>query len=195
MIEIGKHFSTMSNVFLPQTPGRMLRRSRKERGFNLRPYEPGDAPLVVNFLKSLSPHTIFRRFMLPYPSLSDDFIWREINRLSQVQALKGTVLLATVYRQGKEEVIALGELARDRENMWVAELGLVIRDDYQGEGVGSMLVQPLVQQATRQGIATLQAETQAQNLAMIRIWAKMGLPYTCQIRQGVASLTAQISMM
>ena len=178
--------------FIPQTPGNLLRQSRKGRAFNLRPLEQIDTPLLANFLSRLSSTTLWLRFFAPYPSLSGEAIDREILRLNQINQSNGSVLVATRYAEGKEEIIGIGELIPDQELNTTAELAITIRDDYQGEGLGSALANQLVHKATNKGMTTLQAETMAQNWPMLRIWTKLGLPYSFQTRQSFTTMLAHL---
>lgn len=175
-----------------QTPGNLLRQSRKGRAFNIRRMEQTDAPLLANFLGSLSSPTLWMRFFVPYPSLSEEAISREILRLSQIAKSNGSVLVATRYAEGEEEIIGIGEMIPDKELYNAAELAITIRDDYQGEGLGSALTNQLVHEATKRGIGTIKAETMAQNRPMLRIWTKLGRPYSFQTRQSITTMLAQL---
>jgi acetyltransferase len=182
----------INDSFIPQSPGNLLRQSRKGRAFNLRPLEQIDTPLLANFLSSLSSTTLWLRFFAPYPSLSGAAIDREILRLNQINQSNGSVLVATRYAEGKEEIIGIGELIPDQELNTTAELAITIRDDYQGEGLGSALANQLVHKAANKGMTTLQAETMAQNRPMIRIWTKLGFPYSFQTRQSFTTMLAHL---
>ncbi|MBY6277158.1 GNAT family N-acetyltransferase, partial [Symbiobacterium thermophilum] len=72
------------------------------------------------------------------------------------------------------EVIGIGELGRMDEDC--AEIALLVRDDCQGEGIGTALGHELVEVARELGYTRLQAYMLAENRAMRRIIAK--LPFT-----------------
>lgn len=176
-----------------RTPGSMLRQSRKGRQFNIRSLKSSDAALLADFMGGLSSTTLWKRFFVAYPSLSQETIGQEIRRLNKICNSNGSVLLATCYTENKEEIIGIGEMIPDEEIYTTAELALLIRDDYQGEGLGSALASQLVREATKKGIATLQAETWVQNRPMLQIWTKLGLPYSFRTRQSITSMLAQLN--
>jgi RimJ/RimL family protein N-acetyltransferase len=173
-----------------QTPGSMLRQSRKGRTFNIRQLEKTDAGLLADFMGHLSPVTLWLRFFVPYPALSGEAISQEIIRLNQIGKSDGVVLVGTRHVDGQEEIIAVGEMIPDKDVFSTAEIALTVRDDYQGEGIGSAMAIQLVQAAAKKGISILQAEALVQNLAMLRIWRKLGLPYDFCTRQSTTTMQA-----
>src|SRR5690349_7526777 len=86
-----------THPFTLQTPGSLLRQSRKGRTFNIRHLEESDAISLTNFMSCLSPLTLWMRFFVPYPALSSDAISQEIVRLNQIGKSDGTVLVGTRY--------------------------------------------------------------------------------------------------
>jgi acetyltransferase len=178
--------------FLLQTPGSLLRQSRKGRQYNIRRMKQSDSPLLTEFMRSLSSPTLWMRFFVPYPALSDEAISREIARLNQILAANGQVLVVTTYNGEKEEIIGIGEMIPNKELPATAELAVLIGDAYQGEGIGSATMLQLVEEAARKGVTTLQAEAMAQNRAMLRLWTKLGLPYSFHTRQSMTNMLAQL---
>jgi acetyltransferase len=151
-----------------------------------------DSPLLTEFMRSLSSPTLWMRFFVPYPALSDEAISREIARLNQILAANGQVLVVTTYNGEKEEIIGIGEMIPNKELPATAELAVLIGDAYQGEGIGSATMLQLVEEAARKGVTTLQAEAMAQNRAMLRLWTKLGLPYSFHTRQSMTNMLAQL---
>lgn len=178
--------------FLLRTPGSPLRQSNKGRQFNIRRMKQSDITLLTEFMRSLSTPTLWMRFFVPYPSLSDEAISREIARLNKILAANGSVLVVTCHKGEKEEIIGIGEMIPDKELFTTAELAVTIGDAYQGEGIGNALMLQLAQEAARKGVVTLQAEAMAQNKPMLRLWTKLGLPYSFHTRQSMTSMLAQL---
>jgi GNAT superfamily N-acetyltransferase len=75
----------------------------------------------------------------------------------------------------------------------MAEVALTVRDDFQGEGIGSALALQLVNEARKKGLTTLRAETLYHNQPMRRIWPKLGLPYSFQASYDVTIMLALLN--
>lgn len=177
---------------LRQTPGSLLRRSRKGREFNIRPFLPADEKRVAEFLGSLSASTLLKRYFVGYNALSETAIDLEISRLNRVRQDNGSVLVVTIFAEGKEEIVGMGEMIPLEDLYQTAELAVTVRDDYQGEGLGSSLMSQLVREAVKKGITILQAETLAYNRPMLQIWTKLGLQYSFHTSQSVTSMVARL---
>ena len=178
---------------ISRTPGSILRRTRKGRAYNMRPLKQDDVQLLTNFFSRLSASTLLKRYFVGYNSLSDTAIDQEILRLNQICKAGGKVLVTTCYIEGLEEIVGLGELIQLEEFYLTAELALTIRDDYQGEGIGSALSIQLVNEARKRGLVTLRAETMALNRPMIQIWTKLGLPYSFKTSASITTMTALLN--
>lgn len=178
--------------FVLPNPQFRLHRSGKGRPFWLRHLAETDTALLRDFLSSLSAATLWSRYFVAYPALSTEAVGRETERLYKIQP-NGVVLVATATLADREEIVGLGEmipLARETLLPPTAELALTVRDDYQGEAIGTTLAYQLVEEAIRKGISTLQGETLAHNRATLRIWTKLGLPYSFHYSDGITTMLA-----
>lgn len=189
MLEVYEGWYTTHLGILP-TPEASLHQSRKERSFTIRHLEESDASLLTNFMNRLSQSTLWMRFFVPYPRLSEEKISQEIARLNHICTSNGTVLVASNYVEGKEQIIAIGEVIPEKELVSTAELALTIRDDFQGEGIGSAMAQQLLQEAGKKGITTLRAEAMAQNRIILLMWTKLGLPYSFNTYANITNMLA-----
>jgi acetyltransferase len=183
-----EHYKT--DPLIPQISETRLYQTRKGRTFNIRHVRESDNQLLTDFMSRLSSSTLWMRFFLPYPKLSDEAIQREVGRLNQIFHSNGVVLVATSNVEGKEEIIAVGELIPDKKLLSTAELALTIRDDYQNEGIGSILGLRLVKEAAKKEVATLQAEAMTQNMKTLHMWSKLGLPYSFKTHEGITTMLA-----
>ena len=68
-----------------------------------------------------------------------------------------------------------------------AGIGLVVRDDYQGEGLGTQLLAGLIQAARERGLISLWGVTLAGNAAMQRLICCCGLPVTTATDAGLTT--------
>ena len=71
----------------------------------------------------------------------------------------------------------------------VAEVAFAVPDDMHGRGIASVLLEHLVWQARQRGLGAFTAETLAENSAMLRVFADVGLPAKRRIAEGTVELT------
>jgi acetyltransferase len=147
--------------------------------------------MLVEMLSSLSEESQQRRFFRPLKNI--EAIWREAARVAGADPAFHTTLIITSSDDNHEHAAALGELAIDPGDPTVAEFAVVVRDDYQHEGLGRMLLEMLAQVAMLQGVRTLRADMLAENRAVHKLVRGMGMPYTAQMRQGTTMALIRLS--
>jgi GNAT superfamily N-acetyltransferase len=131
----------------------------------IRPPDPADLAALTGFFAGLSTRTRVQRFFAPLrptPAL--------VRRACQ--ASHGDVLLAT-----HADVIIGHAMAADRtadratgQGESLTEIGVVVADAWQGQGVGSALIRTLVRRAQARGVTSLSMDVLPGNqqvLAMI----------------------------
>jgi acetyltransferase len=156
--------------------------TRRGRALSARAVAPGDAPLLAALLVGLSERSTQLRFF----RLLKDFatVWREAARVAGGSPLLQAALVATVVEGVEERAVALAELSHDLGDPTIAEFAVVVRDDYQREGVGRMLSQLLIQVAMLRGVRTLRVTMLAENQAIRKLVCGLGVPYSATTRRG-----------
>lgn len=152
-------------------------RSRSGRVLRIRHATPADAPKIAELLLWLSPASLLLRYLTPR-SLTPDGARMEATRILAQAERAGAALLVTVVGAEGETLIAVGELAIDPATATRAEVALVVRDDYQADGVGSLLARALIAEASRVGVVTICADFLPTNTPMRRIARGLGLPFS-----------------
>ena len=143
------------------------------RSLTMRPVEPSDAGLVSDLLLRLSEPACWLRYNRP--RLAPATVQCEVERMLRGDRAGAIALLATVRWDRTEEAVALAEvIAADSQT---AEVAIVVRDDYQGQGLGSALMCQIVSQAISQGLRTLRFDIRRGNTAMQCLVRGLGLPY------------------
>ncbi|MEJ2037887.1 MAG: GNAT family N-acetyltransferase [Desulfosarcinaceae bacterium] len=98
----------------------------------------------------------------------------EVEEKSQIDYIKDMTLIGVVGESGFDRVVAIGEyLLLVKQNL--AEVAFSVSKDFQGMGLGKILIHKLAQAARENGIAGLGAYTSPQNKAMIALFKV--LPY------------------
>jgi acetyltransferase len=142
-----------------------------------------DIFLLAELLGQLSESTRHLRYMSSR-HFSSDVIWNEAVRMTRGQPIDHTTLVATMRLNEYDEAVAVAELVRDPHDLTVGEIGLVVRDDQQRQGIGRFLLRHLVHAAQHKGITRLSASMLAENSAMRHLIRTLELPYTATTRHG-----------
>lgn len=135
----------------------------------LRPVRISDEPLLKEFFYSLSDRSLYRRFA----SARKDMPHSRIQEFVTVDLSRDVVILGLVFRDGREHLIGFAQYSRNERDR-LAELAVVVRDDYQRQGVGTLLHSYMTDLAKRSGIAGFTAEVLEENLPALRLIEKMG---------------------
>ena len=151
---------------------------------SIRNIEAADDQLLFDLYKQLSPETRRLRFLSERPNLPDEEIWKLAVRLSHIDELTEAALIATVQDDGRERAVGVARLARDSAEARAAEFAIVIRDDFQQEGLGTLLFDLLLQVAMVRGLETLRGYSLAENQGLLRLVQKVGLPFTRRTSYG-----------
>ncbi len=132
----------------------------------IRPVEPDDRALLAEGFGRLSPESRYRRFFAPMPELSD----RYLDYLTRVDHHDHEALLAVDVVSGD----AVGVARFVRSGPGVAEPAIVVADDWHGRGVGTRLLNALVERARDEGISRFEAPVLAENRAAIDVLERLG---------------------
>jgi len=123
--------------------------TRDGLAYTLRRVTPADAGLLDEFLRRLSAKTRWLRFMTARP-FSPEVVHAAVARMVAGSAGNAITLIVTEARGRSEAVAAVAELVYTRES-GTGEVGVVVMDDAQRKGIGSMLLQRLLQIAQELG--------------------------------------------
>lgn len=144
------------------------------RQVTLRPIRPDDAPRLQEGFLHLSPQSIYMRFLKAASGLSD----KQALQLATVDYKDQMALVGAVKEEGEEHLVAVaryGAIAGDEPGL--AEAAIIVRDDYQGVGLGKILMKRLLQYGRRHGVHNLVATVHTSNARILRFITKSGLPF------------------
>lgn len=158
--------------------------TRKGRKVRIRHIRPTDASLLVNLFHHLSPETRRFRFFTALPDLPDDILWREARRYADFNERKQAAFIALAREGGQEHAIGVVRLVLDKNDPDTAEFAIVLRDDYQREGLGTIMLDLLIQLALVRGIKRLRGISLADNEGVHRLIQKCGFPVESHTSHG-----------
>jgi acyl-CoA synthetase (NDP forming)/RimJ/RimL family protein N-acetyltransferase len=138
-------------------------------GLFFKPATPKDIPLVDSFMSRVSRESLRMRFMASVSLVSSDII----KDLCNSDFNSSGCLLALTGEDEKAEVVGLGNYIATG-NGHSAELALLIEDNYQGRGIGTLLLERLAGLAAANGFVEFEAEVLPDNHQMINVFKSSG---------------------
>ncbi len=137
---------------------------RNGRPIHLRPITAADGDALRAFHAQLSDRTVYFRFFSAKPELTD----RDVTYFTEVDH-QSRVAFVAVDRAG---ILGVGRF--DALGDGSAEVAFVIRDDLQGLGLGSVLLEHLTAAARERGVRRFVAEVLPDNVRMIATFREAG---------------------
>jgi RimJ/RimL family protein N-acetyltransferase len=134
------------------------------REIMIRPIRPDDGRHLEAAYRGLSPSSQYQRFLAPKPRLSSN----EVSYLTQLDGSRHCALLATPA-DDPNWILAVGRYVSLQDDPHAAEFAIVVGDPYQGEGIGTALMERLAQIAAEHGIERVTATMLATNRAAHRL--------------------------
>jgi len=165
--------------------------TRNGEVLKLRLMKPSDAPLLEQLFYQLSPESRWRRFHMITDHLPPQEVRRRARELAAVDNRTASGAVVALAGEGDNaEIVGVVRLARplDQPDAPEAEVAIVVRDDYQGQGVGAELLRCMVVLARRMRIKKILAVFQPDNDVAIRLFRQLGLPYKLTASHGAAKM-------
>ena len=116
----------------------------------------------------MSAGSLYRRFF----SLKRDFTSREVARFLNVDFVTEVALVAIVKEAGCPAIVGAGRYIITQPGR--AEVAFAVVDQYQGHGIGKLLMHHLATIARESGVDEFLAEVLPDNMAMLKVFAKSG---------------------
>jgi RimJ/RimL family protein N-acetyltransferase len=147
----------------------------------LRPIRPDDAPALTALYDRLSPESAYQRFFTAMRRLPPD--WARI--LAAVDQDRRAALIAT----GPDgELIGVARYDCGGAASDEAEIALVVQDAWQGRGLGTILLEALLEHARSRGIGRFLAHVLGDNHRMLRLVEELGVVTERTVDRGIVSL-------
>ena len=132
----------------------------------LRLVRPSDTQLLLQGFERLSPQSRHFRFM----GVRNTFTEAELRYLCEVDGTDHFAMGAVVENTGGSETgVGIARFVRLRDLPEVAEPAITIIDDYQGKGLGKMLLRRLILAARERGIRVFHTEFLRSNLKVAQL--------------------------
>ncbi len=139
----------------------------------IRPIRPEDEPLWTDMIESLSPETTQYRFFGPLREIDKAMLIRYCHidydrEIALVAILKGK------DDAKKDMMLGVVRLTIDSANPSEGEFAILVRDDYQRKGIGSKLMEALIQAARDRYVLQINGHVLTVNVGMTRFVENLG---------------------
>ena len=135
----------------------------------MRPIKPEDTSRLLDLFDSLSPRTRYYRFFSPLTVLPQDMLIR----FTKIDYSKDMALAAIDPADTKEKILAVARFI-SKPDQSDAEFAVVVRDEWQGKGVGRVLLENLIMIAKEKKIERMSGYVLAENTHMLSLASQLG---------------------
>jgi GNAT superfamily N-acetyltransferase len=130
----------------------------------LRRVRAADKQLLAEGFERLSADSRYRRFLAPMPELTD----AQLRYFTEVDHHDHEAIGALDPASGRG--VGIARFIRLADRPGVAEAAVTVADEWQGRGVGTLLVEALAERAREEGITTFSATLLATNHEMLELF-------------------------
>lgn len=135
-----------------------------------------------DLMYNLSQETVYYRFM----SRQQRFTTRQIQDFVYIDHSRDVAVVVTLPEVQGEQIIAVGTYYLN-EKTNKAEVAFVVRDSWQGRGLGTFIFQHLINIAKRNGIDGFTAEVLRENERMQNVFNHSNCRVSSVLEEGVYS--------
>ena len=154
----------------------------------IRPIRPDDKDRLRRGLAQLSAESRYLRFHTPLVELTEE----QLTYLTEIDYRDHMAWVALDPEAPDEPGMAVARYVRLEDDPGAAEAAITVADDYQGRGLGSVMLGILARSAREQGIQTFRSYVLEENTAMLRIFERLGAervpPDPGEIGEGVVRI-------
>ncbi len=128
-----------------------------------RPVKPTDEDELAEMLYSLSGRSVRHRFF----THTKTFPHKDVQQLTNIDYEKNLAVVGVVPGPaGEDEIVAIGQYFLDPKTM-SAEIAFIVQDEWQQQGMGSILLNYLIDIAKKRQVRKFEASVMAENKAML----------------------------
>lgn len=145
---------------------------------------PDDKSRLLDHFAGLGQQSRYFRFFGHKRELTD----QDLTHFTELDFDRHVGIAATLYRDGREHFIGVARYVR-RELTVSAEIALAVLDEYQGEGIGPLLIHHLARIAHRNRVTQFEADVRGDNNRMLAVLVRSGCIITHVTSAGVLHFT------
>jgi acetyltransferase len=156
----------------------------------IRPIRPEDEPTMIHFHEKLSERSVYLRYFQPL-KLSQRVAHERLTRICFIDYDREMALVVEKkLENGEMDIIAVGRLSK-LHGKNEGEIAALVRDEYQGKGIGSELYRRLVAIAKDEKLKEVNSSMLGENREMRAVCTKLGFKIETDIEDNLvrANLT------
>jgi acetyltransferase len=139
----------------------------------IRPIRPEDEPLIAEFHKKLSERSVYLRYFQPM-KLSTRTAHERLTRICFIDYDREMALVVERKSgEGGREIVAVGRMSKTHGQN-EAELAALVRDEFQGKGLGTELYKRLLAIARDERLSQVHSNMLGENKEMRSLCTKLG---------------------
>jgi len=155
----------------------------------IRAIRPDDRARLVDHFKHLSPESVYFRFLGVKRTLTE----ADLDRFTRLDYATSFALVAVRYSQAQERILGVGRYVAAAQAgggaAKSAEVAFAVADEYQGRGIGTLLLEHLGRIAFANGIERLNAMVLGSNTRMLEVFARSGYTVRQTIENGLVHVS------
>lgn len=150
----------------------------------VRPLKLTDESALRDMFYKLSPESVHSRFFQMMKALPHE----KLQQFLRIDYEADMAFVAVTDSVPESEIVAIAHYRHDPHTNY-ADAAFLVRDDWQGRGVGTSMLNALVEVALENGIAGFVADVLLANFGMLRVFHKCGYAVQSELLDGVYHLT------
>jgi len=149
----------------------------------LRPLKLTDETLLREMFYKLSSESVHYRFFRMIKAMPHE----KLQEFLRVDYDADMALVALTKSTEDGQIVGIAHYGKDARTNF-ADAAFLVRDDWQAKGIGTLLMNRLVDAARERGIAGFTADVLADNHGMLRVFHKCGYPVESELEDGAYHL-------
>jgi acetyltransferase len=157
----------------------------------IRPIRPEDEPEMINFHQRLSDRTVYLRYFQPL-KLTQRTAHERLTRICFIDYDREMALVAQLEKpEGGCDIIGVGRLSK-LHGKPEAEIAVLVRDDYQHQGLGTELVRRLMVIAKEEKLECVHSTMLGINREMRAICNRLGFALNVELEEDLVDARAKL---
>jgi acetyltransferase len=152
-------------------PAHLVTRTQLADGTDMliRPIRPEDAEMLQGFVRRLSPETKYFRYMQNLKELTPEMLVR----FTQMDYDRELALIGVATIDGERQGLGVARYTLNPDAS-TCEFALVVDDRHRNQGIGSLLMEHLMEAARSRGIRVIEGEVLGENHRMLSLMRELG---------------------
>jgi GNAT superfamily N-acetyltransferase len=162
--------------------------SSNGKPMHTRPVLPTDEDMMRDLFYACSEETLYHRFFIKMRAMPHHKLKEFVN----IDYVKTMALASVTHEDEHKMIVAVGRYSVNKASN-AAEVAFIVRDDWQGQGVGISMFNQLLEVARKRGVVRFTADVLHDNARMLHIFHKCApTPIESTLDGGVYHLSFSI---